>query len=38
MELTDKIILQQAKEVGDVLGVTWEKFDVKLFRKGLRIL
>ena len=29
--------MQQTKEVGEVLGVTWEKFDVEQFRKGMEI-
>jgi len=28
---------EEAKEIGDKLGVKWDKFDVEEFRKGLEI-
>ncbi len=28
---------QEAKEIGEKLGVEWDKFDVEEFRKGLNI-
>jgi hypothetical protein len=29
--------LKQAKEIGEKLGITWNKFDVEQFRQGLDV-
>lgn len=28
---------EQAKEIGDQLGITWEKFDIEQFRMGMDV-
>lgn len=29
--------IEQAREIGDRLGITWDRFDVKQFRMGLEV-
>ena len=33
----ESFTLEEAKEIGEQLGVKWDKFDVEEFRKGLDI-
>ena len=28
---------EQAKEIGEELGITWDKFDIEQFRKGMDV-
>jgi hypothetical protein len=35
--MTKKFDLAKAKEIGEKLSITWDKFDVKQFQKGLKV-
>lgn len=35
MEGDERITAELAKEVGEKLGITWDKFDVDQFRRGM---
>ena len=39
MELVnvEKFSEEEAKKIGDILGITWDKFDVNQFMKGLNV-
>ncbi len=37
MELRKKFTTEEAKKVGEILGVDWSKFDVEQFRMGMDI-
>jgi hypothetical protein len=32
-----KFSTEEAKEIGDVLGITWQHFDVEQFRMGMEV-
>jgi len=34
---TKNFTIEEAKEIGDKLGVDWEKIDIEQFRKGMDI-
>jgi hypothetical protein len=37
MSTTHKTTLEEARRVGDEIGVDWEKFDLELFRTGMDV-
>jgi len=34
---TKKFTAEEAKQIGDQIGITWEEFDVDQFRRGLDV-
>ena len=36
-EVTDHFTVEEAKKIGDTLGIDWNKFDVEQFRIGLDV-
>jgi hypothetical protein len=37
MEIKKKFTTEEAKKIGDQLGVRWDKFDVDQFRRGMDV-
>ena len=35
--MQDSFTIEQAKQIGDQIGIDWGKFDVEQFRKGLNV-
>jgi hypothetical protein len=36
-EMTGKFSTKQAREIGDEMGVSWDKYDIEEFRMGLEV-
>jgi len=37
MSTEKKFTSEEAKEIGEKLGITWDKFDIEQFRKGMDV-
>lgn len=37
MSATQRFSAQEARSIGDALGITWQEFDVEQFRMGLNV-
>jgi len=37
MSATHKTTLEEARRVGDAIGVDWDRFDIELFRQGMDV-